>query len=298
MTRVIRAFVTAIAVSAVSISSLGDVSAQDPSASVTVTPADDATVGDPIEIRITVKHDPGDRVLQDGSLVRLRELEPAAPVVSEINERETLLTYTTRGFDTGSAELDLPPVQLQRADGALVELALGKIMITITSVLDDTSQPRPLSAPNVLAGGDRSYTPWIVALIGIAVGFLLARVARRWRRVTTAAVAAQPQAGQSHSRPPLAMDDSATATENCRQLAAAVRARLSDDWSLPATALTTSEIGPALAAAGASASVVLRATQLLESCDRVQYGGEEPTLERLRGYLSQAEAIWSDRASL
>ena len=90
------------------------------------------------------------------------------------------------------------------------------------------------------------------------------------------------------------MDDSLEAAEQCRQLASAVRSRLAAEWSLPASALTAAEIGPALAAAGAPGAVVLRVTRLLEACDRVQFGGERPTEERLHGYLQLAEAIWSE----
>lgn len=267
--------------------------AEEPHARVTLVPDSGLTVGDPIELRVAVSHEPGDRVLMDGSVVQMGGMEPSAPVITELSETETLVVFQTRAFGVAAFQVELPRIPIQLADGSLTELTLRPVSITISSVLSGDPEPRPITAPDLLEGGSRTFTPWIVAIIGIGLGFVLARLIRRRDRRPAPADAPASSAG-TVTPPSFALDDSLGTAEQCRQLAAAVRLRLSDDWSLPASALTSSEIGPALAAAGASGAVVLRVTRLLEACDRVQYGGERPTPERLQGYVQLAETIWSD----
>ena len=270
------------------------IAAQEPEANVSVVPDGALTVGDPVEVQITITHEPGDRVLMDGAVVQMGGMEPSAPLITEVSETETLVVFQTRAFGVGEFEVELPAIPIQRADRSLTELPLRPVSIAITSVLNDQSEPQPITAPDLLEGDSRTFTPWIVAIIGIGLGFVLARLLRRrYRQPATVAVSDGSDATVSEPAA-FQMDGSLNAADQCRQLAGAVRARLAADWSLPASALTASEIGPALAAAGAPGVVVLRVTRLLEACDRVQYGGEQPTPERLQGYLQLADAIWSD----
>lgn len=270
------------------------VRAQEPAVEVQVLPEGELTVGDPVEIRVALSHEAGAQVLMDGSIVQMGGMEPSAPVISMLSETQTLVLFQTRAFTSGQFEVELPPIPVLGADQSLTEVPLDPVTIGIVSVLNDESQPRPLSGPDLLAGEGRTFAPWIVAIIGIGLGFVLARLVRRWRGAQVAAEGAQTMEPSSPTQMSFAMDSSLEAAEQCRQLATTVRARLGRDWSLPASALTSSEIGPALAAAGAPGVVVLRVTRLLEACDRVQFGGEQPTAERLHGYLQLAEAIWSD----
>ncbi len=268
--------------------------AQEPAAQVEVEPFVGLTVGDPVSIRVTISHDAGESVVLDDSLVDMGGMEPSAPVIREISEMQTLIVFGTRSFSTGTFEVTLPPISVRRLDGSLNAVALSPVLVSIGSVLADDAQPRPNTAPDLLEAEDRTFTPWIVAIIGIGLGFVVARIARG--RIRTASPA-ESQVGQAAEARPMVtfeLDESLDAAEQCRRLSASVRSRLGDDWSLPADALTASEIGPALAAAGAPGVVILRVTRLIEACDRVQFGGEQPTPERLRGYRQLAEAIWED----
>ena len=268
--------------------------AQEPAATVSIVPDGELTVGDPVEVRVRISHELGARVLMDGSVIQLGGMEPAAPVMTEVSETETLVVFQTRAFATGQFDAELPVIPVQRADQSLTELAVRPISIRISSVLEEVSEPRPITGPDLLDGDRRSFTPWIVAIIGIGIGFVLTTlVRRRFRRspvtvATNGTVAAVTQ--------PVVFESDATLdpAEQCRQLAMSVRSRLAEDWSLPASALTSSEIGPALAAVGAPGVVVLRVTRLLEACDRVQFGGELPSPDRVSGYVQLAESIWSD----
>ncbi|MDE2892553.1 MAG: hypothetical protein OXN86_08645 [Chloroflexota bacterium] len=290
----IRASLALLLAIAVGVLASNTALAEQPTATVQIVPDGELTVGDPVEVRIRLTHESGDRVLMDTAVVQMGGMEPSAPLITEISPTETLVVFQTRSFTTGTFEVELPSISLQLADQSLTDVSLRPLSISVTSVLTDDSAPRPLTAPDLLEGQERTFTPWIVAIIGIAVGFILARFIRQ-RRNAAAAVGPVPESsGIAHERAALGLDESLQAAEQCRQLASAVRARIAAEWSLPASALTASEIGPALAAAGAPGAVVLRTTRLLEACDRVQFGGEEPTQERLRGYLQLAEAIWSE----
>lgn len=289
----IRATV-ALAAIAIALLALGAAYAEQPTATVRIVPDGELTVGDPVEVQITLRHEVGDRVLMDGAVVQMGGMEPSAPVITNVSETETLVVFQTRSFATGTFELELPSISLQLADQSLNEVSLRPLSISVSSVLTEDSEPRPLTGPDLLEGQERTFTPWIVAIIGIGVGFTLARLIRQRRRAAAAVGPTLESSGPTRARVALEMDDSLEAAEQCRQLASSVRRRLAAEWSLPASALTASEIGPALAAAGAPGVVVLRTARLLEACDRVQFGGEQPTQERLRGYLQLAEAIWSD----
>jgi len=271
--------------------------AQAPDVDVEVEPFVGLTVGDPLAVRVTIAHEPGEQVILDQSLVDMGGMEPAAPVITEIDETRTLVVFRTRSFATGEFQVELPPIPIRGVDGEIRELAVSPLLISVATVLTEDVQPRPNTAPDLLEGERRTFTPWIVAIIGVGIGFVVARAARGWRRRPPATVSAEPTSTDMPRPGALAMDESQDPAEQCRQLAASVRSRLSADWSLPASALTASEIGPALSAAGASGVVVLRVTRLLEACDRVQFGGEQPTPERLRRYRQLAEAIWEDDAS-
>lgn len=268
--------------------------AEEPTATVSIVPDGELTVGDPVEVRVRISHEPGDRVLMDGSVVQLGGMEPAAPVMTEVSETETLVVFQTRAFATGRFDADLPAIPIQRADQSLTELQLRPVSIAITSVLDEVSEPRPISGPDLLDGDRRSFTPWIVAFIGIGLGFVLTTVVRRRLRRSPEVVATG--GSEAAVSQPVGFEPDATLdpAEQCRRLATSVRSRLAEDWSLPASALTSSEIGPALAAVGAPGVVVLRVTRLLEACDRVQFGGELPSPDRVSGYVQLAESIWSD----
>ncbi len=263
---------------------------------VAVSPEGAVTVGDVVEIRITVRHEIGDRVLVEPGVVQLGSVEPSAAVGTAISGAETLIVYRTRSFRVGVFDVSLPEVRIARRDGSIERRPLSTVTVEVQSVLSDPPEARPLTGPDLIDGGSRTFAPWIVAIIGVGAGFALARVVRRRRVAPLPASTSSEVVDAAQSTPRFEMDSELSAAEQCRQLSAAVRDRLAEDWPLPASALTASEIGPALARAGAPSSVVLRVTQLLEACDRVQFGGERPAPERLRGYAVQAAAIWSEVA--
>ena len=116
--------------------------AEEPGASVSIVPDGELTVGDRVEVRVSVSHEAGDRVLMDGTVVQMGGMEPAAPVITEVSETETLVVFQTRAFATGRFDAELPAIPVQRADQSLTELVLRPVSITINSVLEGESEPR------------------------------------------------------------------------------------------------------------------------------------------------------------
>ncbi len=260
-----------------------------PSASVVVTPVDSLTVGDPVTITVTITHDAETRVVLQPALTPMGEMDPAVPEMVAVSPTETALTYETRAFKSARFVIELPPIPLERDGQQLEPVNVDPILVTVVSVLSSVTEPRPLTPPDLLEAQERNFAPWIVAIIGIGVGFIAARLLRMRRRSQRSAEQISEIDAPQWALPEF--DPSLPPAEQCRQLAQAVRERLAEEWSLPARSLTTAELPRALAAAGAPAATVQQVRNLLQECDRVQYAGRAPASERLRGYHELAAAI-------
>ena len=258
-------------------------------ATVALSPEEPSTVGDLVTITVTVTHDSETRVVLQPALTPMGEMDPAVPEMVAASPNETILAYQTRAFRSGRFVIELPEIPLERDGQRLESIAIEPILVTVDSVLSPSTQPRPLTPPDLLEAQDRNFAPWIVALIGIALGFVLARLLRMRRRSQRSSDTLSETVVGSSSLPEF--DPSLPAAEQCHRLATAVRARLAEEWSLPARSLTSAELPRALALAGAPAATVQQVRNLLAECDRVQYAGREPAAERLRGYHELAATI-------
>ena len=260
-----------------------------PTATVALSPEEPSTVGDLVTITVTVAHDAETRVALQPALTPMGEMDPAVPEMVAVSPNETTLTYQTRAFQSGRFVIELPNIPLERNGERLESISLDPILVTVESVLSASTQPRPLTPPDLLEAQERNFAPWIVALIGIALGFVAARLLRRRMRPQRSA---EPPGETVVGPSPLPeFEPSLPAAEQCHRLATAVRARLAEEWSLPARSLTSAELPRALALAGAPAATVQQVRNLLAECDRVQYAGHMPAAERLRGYHELAATI-------
>ena len=256
---------------------------------VTLTPDEPVSVGDPVIITVTITHDPETRVALQPILTPMGEMDPAVPQLIAVSPTETTLSYETRAFKSGRFVIELPRLPLERDGQRLAPITIDPILVTVTTVLTAASQPRPLTPPDLLEASERNFAPWIVAIIGIGVGFIAARLLRMRARPQRRAESALESDATQRALPEF--DPSLSPSEQCSRLAGAVRERLAAEWSLPARSLTTAELPRALAAAGAPAATVQQVRNLLQECDRVQYAGREPAAERLRGYHELAATI-------
>ena len=223
-------------------------------------------------------------------------MEPSAPLITEISPTETLVVFQTRSFATGTFEVELPSIALQRADQSLTEgVAATAEACSVSSVLTDESEPRPLTGPDLLEGQQRTFTPldrgrssgsrrdssWLASSAGDD--------GRRWRSARLPSPqrrcpSAPPSRWTTRSRRRNSADNWRQRSERVWQPSGRCPLRRSRRPRSVRRWLQREHRGV----------VALRTTRLLEACDRVQFGGEQPTQERLRGYLQLAEAIWSD----
>ena len=244
------------------------------------------TVGDEIVIEIEAEHAPGAAVSFGSSPVRLDPLDPAIPEIERMGAERTLITLRTRGFATGSFSV-APPALSVAHDGRAGELLrIEPVRIEIVSVLSPGDGLRGNAPPQSLPRGGFAF--WIAGLIALAAAFAAARLLRMALRRRPA----QPPPEPADAPPELAeIAPGAPAADVCAALSRDLRRHLAHRWQVPAESLTGAELPAALAAAGAPRAAVERARSLLEQCDAVRFGGEQPTTGRLHGYRELALSI-------
>ena len=107
MIRAALALLIVLVIILVAVAGVPIVAAQAPEARVSIVPDGELTVGDPVEVQVTITHEPGDRVLMDASVVQIGGMEPSAPLITEVSDTETLVVFQTRAFGVG--EFDVEP---------------------------------------------------------------------------------------------------------------------------------------------------------------------------------------------
>ena len=286
------ALLLAVLASLAALSAPGSATAQQPiEATVEVIGGADAplTVGDPIVIRVEVRHPDDAWVEIDSSMTTLSPLDAALQELELSEPGRTVVTWRTAAFTVGVFDITLPPITVV-SGGTRQLLTFEPQRIVIASVLtEDIIGPRPLTPPGVIEGG-ANFAPWIGALVAIGVGFVIAR-ALRMRTLRRRA----PQLAQAPAPLPRAtipdVSDDANADDVCRGLALAVREHLAAQYGIPARSLTSAELPEHLAAAGAPAATVQRVRTLLRVCDAVTFADQPAVQQRLAGYRELAVAI-------
>ena len=286
------ALLLAVLASLAALSAPGSATAQQPiEATVEVIGGADAplTVGDPIVIRVEVRHPDDAWVEIDSSMTTLSPLDAALQELELSEPGRTVVTWRTAAFTVGVFDITLPPITVV-SGGTRQLLTFEPQRIVIASVLtEDIIGPRPLTPPGVIEGG-ANFAPWIGALVAIGVGFVIAR-ALRMRTLRRRA----PQLAQAPAPLPRAtipdVSDDANAEDVCRGLALAVREHLAAQYGIPARSLTSAELPEHLAAAGAPAATVQRVRTLLRVCDAVTFADQPAVQQRLAGYRELAVAI-------
>lgn len=271
--------------------------AQQP-AELTVEVVDDGdplTVGDPIVIRVEVRHAEDARVELDSAMTELGPLDAALPELESVEPGLTVVVWRTAAFQVGVFEFQLPPIAVVRGEQRQSLAAPLQRVEIVSSLAGEAAEPRPLTPPQELEGGS-GFAFWIAALLAVAAGFLLARVLGL--RARRRGAPARSLDAQAHNPPPLPeLTAGANAAEFCAALAAAVRAHLAHQYQIPALSLTSAELPLQLAAAGAPAAAVQRVRTLLRECDAATFADHTPPSARLDGYRQLAAAIIDEPAT-
>ena len=142
--------------------------AQHPITATVTTPQDSLTVGDPVEITITVAHPPGYSAslaaVDWGAFELLDQSEPKPnPSGTTLQARLTL-------WAPGSYELPPLPINLTNAAGQRETAVTNPLPFTVTSVLIDGDRALRDIRPQATLPQPQLWWPWLLLAAGLLVG--------------------------------------------------------------------------------------------------------------------------------
>jgi hypothetical protein len=272
-------------------------------AGVTVEPRQ-ATVGDRLQLSISVAHDDAYSIAGPGfgdDFGAMELLEIAEPLVARAGPGSSLTTlgYTLASFTTGAHELPPLPVRWTAGGGEGV-VETEPQTIVIQSVLDPGDEElRPLKPQLEIA--DPAPSPLVPA---IYVAMFAALTALGYVLVSRA-IDARPQTATPEPAPiPLTPAERARAALDALSggargdlshyyaaIAATVRRYLSERYGFPAYAMTRRELQRHMSRSGLDRWPARLTGNLLEQCDAVQFAGFAPAPERTEADLTAAYEI-------
>lgn len=230
-------------------------------------------------------------------------------------QKEVRVRYEVSAFRPGAIELPVLTVPYTLTDGTRGEVtSAGPRPVTVGSVLRPDNTPvdiRDLKPQIDLPYRGATSATRITALIAAALATIAVPaligvwVLRRLRRVPPSPVPAVPVAGPADAaRAELdriaARDllDAGDTREFHELLAACVRRYLAATYDIPATALTTRELGPMMERHGAGRWQARLVTGLLSECDAVAFAGAHPARARAESNLAIAYELVEASAEL
>ena len=172
--------------------------------------------------------------------------------------------------------------------------------MTVGSVLPSAdAAPRPLKPPLTIDGAGLSTTLIAAPIIGVAALLVLLwsgrrlRVSRQRRRALAPAPGPTPATTAADALEAIGYASLLPQhiEEYCARINDTVRAFLQTHYAIPAISLTTRELPPRLALAGADAGTVNMVDSLCTECDAVAYARARPARARADRYLDLARAI-------
>lgn len=274
-------------------------------ASATIAPST-ATVGDRLMLTISVDHDTGVTVDGPGFGADVAGLEVVAVAVPRTeargDARRTVLAYTLTSFRTGDVTIPPQPIAYRGTEGDGT-VSTDALMVSIRSVLaPGETDLAPLKPQLDLNEG--APPPFVPALfVGAfaaltAFGYALHRRASAIKPSVTVVVAA-PRRRPPHERAIADLDAIAAAGladgddpgEYYARIAAVVRAYLSERYTVPAYAMTRTEIERAMTGAGIERWPARLSANLLEQCDAAEFAGFRPAADRRAADLGSAYEI-------
>ena len=262
-----------------------------------------ATVGDRLQLTITVAHDDATSVEGPGfgdNFGALELLEVNEPLVARAGPGASITTlgYILTSFNTGV--FDVPPLPVRWASGAgegIVETE--PLRVIIASVLDPGDDVlRPLKPQLEIA--DPAPSPLVptlyVAIFAVptALGYVLVQRAIN-ARPQTATPEPAPIPLTPAERARAALDalagERADLARYYGAIAMTMRRYLSERYGFPAYAMTRRELQRHMSASGLDRWPARITGNLLEQCDAVQFALFAPAPERTEADLTAAYEI-------
>ncbi len=187
-----------------------------------------------------------------------------------------------------------PVVAVASVDGVEVRtLPPASVAVVPTLREGEPLELRPLPPP-VSIGSGRSWVRPAAAGAAVLVAAAVVTTAA-WRRRRRASPTPEPEGGIAPVPLPQLEAVAKLLEENpvagYRELGAAVRRVLEEQYRFPARALTTTELRSRMEAEGVDRWQARLVAGLLEECDAVVYAGYRPAPERRRADLSMAAEI-------
>ena len=271
---------------------VGVVAAQTP-ASVTITPSTDSvTVGDPVELTVTVNHPAGTQVLMPelepnwGNFI-VRSQSPVTTVDNGDGTATSTQLIDTRLFAPGAFET--PPLNITIADsnGRLTEASAPPIAITVNSVLVEGDTELRDIKPQATLPGALTWPIFVAALGALIAGivwFIARRVKESFDNRLPHEVALDTLTAVEREQLP----ENGRFKEHYTLVTDALRAYVEQTQGIQATDRTTSEIQKELSKSTLTTEQAKQFTTILSESDLVKFAQFTPDIESAHALVTES----------
>ena len=271
---------------------VGIAAAQTP-ANVTITPSTDSvTVGDPVELTVTVNHPAGTQVLMPtlepnwGSFI-VRSQSPVTTVDNGDGTATSTQLIDTRLFAPGAFET--PPLNITIADsnGQITEVAAPPIPIIVNSVLVEGDTELRDIKPQATLPGALTWPIFVAALGALIAGivwFMARRVKEAFDNRLPHEVALDTLAAVEKERLP----ENGRFKEHYTLITDALRAYVEQTQGIQATDRTTAEIQTELSKSSLTTEQAKQFTTILSESDLVKFAKFTPDIESAHALVAES----------
>jgi hypothetical protein len=277
---------------------VGVAAAQAPAA-VTITPSTDSvTVGDPVELTVTVTHPAGTQVLMPqlepnwGNFV-VRSQSPVETVDNGDGTATTTQTIDVRLFAPGAFETPPFVVSIADSSGQVTEIAAAPVPVTVNSVLVEgdaelrdikpqATMPSTFAWPVLVAA--------VGALIAAAVWFIARRVKESFDNRLPHEVALDTLTAIEQEQLP----ENGRFKAHYTRVTDTLRAYVEQTQGIQATDRTTAEIQKELAQTSLTTEQARQFTAILAESDLVKFARVTPGIDSAHDIVAQARQFVAD----
>lgn len=257
------------------------------------------TVGDRIQLTITVTHDAAVRVEWPDSIVvtpfEVLDARLLPPQSGENGTRSTAV-ISLAAFELGELEIPSFEVGVVTVDGSRETLDTDRFAIEVTSVgADESGDIREIRGPmGIPVGAVQIFFRLLVAILILAVGFFLFRRFRSRGVESTPAPTAPPRPAHEVALEALAALEASPLLVEGRikdyhiAVSEIVRRYIEDRFHVDALEMTTSELMTGMRRVGVEGPVLESLGRFLERCDMVKFAKVRPPADEARATLWMA----------
>ncbi len=272
-----------------------------PSLETTVAPTT-ITVGDPIRLVVSVRHEPDQSVSwpEAPDLGPFELTAPAAPTTSTGDDTVSSLELELTAFELGALEIPSFEVVVSGSSGEPITLASDALGVTVESVgLDESGDIRDIKAPIGIPFDPLTIVPWALGLAGIAAlaFWLYRRYGRRDTQTPVAPPPAPPRPAHEVAYESLAALEASGLLELGEvktfhiRGSDIVRIYLHGRFGIDAMEMTTAEVLDQLTHQDVGTRPRHELRQLLERCDLVKFAKLRPDQATSLGVIPLARGI-------